>query len=86
MIVITRSGAISWLLLGFFIGIILYDILDPPPPELVEAISKSEWARRWAESYVSKNLPPEEREKLIDEMAKYIAEKMAERLVATEQS
>lgn len=67
----------AWLLFGFFVGILLYEWLDPPPPEVVEAISQSEWARAWAEAYVSKNIPPELRKELIDKMARHIAERMA---------
>ncbi len=79
-IIIGKPESFAWFLLGALVGILLYEVLDPPPPELVEAIAHSEWARRWAESYVSKDLPPDVREKLVEEMAKYIAEKMAERL------
>ena len=65
---------------GLFLGFVLGKLLDPPPPEVVEAIAKSEWARRLAEAYVNPDLPPQERERLINEVARKLAERVASRL------
>ena len=67
-------------LVGGFIGALLAKVFDPPPPEVVEAIAKSEWARHLAEKYVSPDLPPEVREKMIEQIARELAEKAAIKL------
>jgi len=70
------------LIIGVFVGLLIAKAFDPPPPELVKAISKSEWARRLAEAYISDKIPEPERTKLINEMAEKLAEKLASRLWA----
>ena len=50
--------------------------LDPPSPLVVE-LANSKWARDLASAYVNPNLPPEEREKAIKEVAMYLASRMA---------
>ena len=67
------------LIIGVFVGFLIAKAFDPPPPEMINAIAKSEWARRLAEAYVSDKIPEPERSKLIDEMARALAKKLAER-------
>lgn len=66
---------LTLIIAGAILGIAIALVFDPPPEEVIQAIAQSKWARRLAEAYVSENLPPEEREKLINEIARAIAEK-----------
>lgn len=74
------SDLLKGIIIGMVIGVALYILLDPPPEEVIEAIANSKWARKLAEQYVDISLPPEEREKIINEVARAIARHAAEKL------
>lgn len=64
------------LIIGGIVGIALYKFLDPPPPpEVVEAIASSDWARAWAEKFCGGT--GEERERCIRELTRKVAESIA---------
>jgi len=69
--------------MGAVFGFAIAKLVDPPPPpEIVESVAKSEWARAWAEKFCAETVPPEKREECIRELSRKVAERFAARLFA----
>jgi len=62
--------------MGGVLAFALAKLLDPPPPpEVIESIAESDWARKWAERFCGGY--GEEREKCIREVARKVARSIA---------
>ena len=58
---------------------VVYVAVDPPQlDEVAKAIAGSKWARAWASAFVNPNLPPEERERALQELQQWLGARVAE--------